>query len=144
MPQGDNMNHKGFTLLELLMAIAVIGILAAIAIPSYQLQMQKSRRTDAMSALSALHIEMEKFRGNCTLYPNTVGNADNCAGRTIDFSATSNEGFYNLSITAATANSYTLSADPTGVQVDDTGCDPMTIAVTASNPKGVKAPADCW
>jgi type IV pilus assembly protein PilE len=141
------MNHKGFTLLELLMAIAVIGILAAIAIPSYQLQMQKSRRTDAMSALSALQIEMEKFRGNCTSYPDTRSNADDCAGRTIDFPATSNEGYYNISIAAATANSYTIEADPTGVQADDTGCDPMRITVDNTHPKGEKGNGgggDCW
>lgn len=141
------MDNKGFTLIELLMAIAVIGILAAIAIPSYQIQMQKSRRTDAMAALSQLQREMEKFRGSCTLYPNTIGNADDCAGRTIKFSGTSNEGYYNLSIAAATANSYTIEADPTGVQVDDTGCDPMRITVNNTNPKGLKGNAgggDCW
>jgi len=138
------MNHKGFTLMELLLVIAIIGILAAIALPSYQSYTQKSRRTDAMAALSSLQMQMEKFRGSCTLYPNAVANASSCPGRTIKFSGTSNEGYYTIAITAATANSFTLSADPTGVQAGDTGCDPMTITVTTSDPKGVKAPADCW
>jgi type IV pilus assembly protein PilE len=138
------MRYKGFTLIELLIAVAVIAILAAIAVPTYQNHMLKSRRTDAHAALSSLQLEMEKFRGSCTSYPDTVSNADDCAGGTIDFSSTSNDGHYTISITAATANSYTLSADPTGVQADDTGCDPMTITVNNSNPRGDKGPADCW
>jgi type IV pilus assembly protein PilE len=138
------MNHKGFTLLELLMVIAIIGILAAIAVPSYSSYVQKSRRADAMAALSGLQMEMEKFRGSCTLYPNTIGNADNCAGRTIDYSATSNDDHYNISITAATANSYTIVADPTGVQASDTDCDPMSIIVDNTSPKGRKNKPDCW
>jgi type IV pilus assembly protein PilE len=147
MHQGDNMNQKGFTLLELLTVVAIIGIMAAFAVPSYQSYVQKSRRTDAMSALSELQREIEKFRGSCTLYPNTIGNADDCAGRTIKFSGTSNEGYYNLSITAATANSYTIEADPTEVQADDADCDPMRITVDNSHPKGEKGNdggGDCW
>lgn len=138
------MNHKGFTLIELLMVIAIIGILSAFAVPGYQSYVQKSRRADAMAALSGLQIAMEKFRGSCTLYPNTLGNADDCAGRTIDYSATSNDGYYNISISAATANSYTIEADPAGVQASDTDCDPMSIAVDNGHPRGQKASADCW
>ena len=141
------MNNKGFTLMELLLVIAIIGILAAIALPSYQSYTQKSRRTDAMAALSSLQMQMEKFRGSCTLYPNAVANADNCAGRTIKFSGTSDEGYYNISIAAATANSYTIEAAPTGVQAGDTKCAPMRITVNNANPRGLKGNdggGDCW
>jgi type IV pilus assembly protein PilE len=140
------MNSKGFTLIELMMVLAIIGILAMIAVPAYQGSVQKSRRADAKAALSGLQMEMEKFRGSCTQYPTAIGNADDCAGRAIEYSDTSNDGYYDLSIVAAnsTATAYKIEADPTGVQVDDTDCDPMSITVNNTYPKGLKAPADCW
>lgn len=140
------MKTRGFTLIELMIVIAVIGILAAIAVPAYQDSVQKSRRADAIAALSGLQLEMEKFRGSCTQYPTAIGNADDCAARTIDYAGTSNDGYYNLSIVAAnsTATAYKIEADPTGVQTDDTDCDPMSITVNNTYPKGLKAPADCW
>jgi type IV pilus assembly protein PilE len=143
------MNQKGFSLMELLIVVTITGILASIAVPTYQNYVQKSRRTDAMAALSELQREMEKFRGSCTSYPDTRSNADDCAAGTIDFPATSNEGYYNISIVAAdsTANAYTIEADPTGVQADDSDCDPMRITVDNSHPKGEKGNdggGDCW
>ena len=134
--------------MELLIAVAILGILAAVAVPGYQGYMEKSRRTDAKATLLALQNAMEKFRGNCTQYPANLGNADVCgansANSTIAFSATSDEGYYNLSISNASANTYTLTADPTGTQAGDSDCDPMTITVNTSNPKGLKGDASCW
>lgn len=142
------MNHKGFTLMELLMVIVIMGILAAIAVPSYQNSVQKSRRTDGKTALSGLQIEMEKFRGNCITYPGNLGNADACGANagasTIDFSANSNDGYYTIFITQPTANSYTLKAVAVGSQANDTDCPSLFITVDNAHPKGQKTPADCW
>jgi len=142
------MKHQGFTLLELLMVIAIIGILAAIAVPSYSGYVKKSRRADAMTALTALQIKMEKFRGSCIYYPKNTGNGDVCgassAVSTIEFPGTSNDNHYTITIPVATANTYTLKAVPVGDQANDTDCPEMTITVTNSKPKGVKAPEKCW
>ena len=125
-------SQQGFTLLELMISTAIIGILAGIAYPSYQSQVQASRRSDAIKALLATQLAEEKWRANNTAYTTTLTD--------LDISATSPDGYYDISITAADASTYTISADPKGLQIHDTDCDPMTI-----NHDGVKTPASgCW
>ena len=147
---GCAMKNKGFTLIELMVVVLVVGILAAIAYPSYQKSIQKSRRADARAAIADIQLAQEKRRGNCIFYAQTIGAADVCdavnmgANNIVAGSATSNEGFYNMSILAATGNAYTIQADPQGVQAADTDCDPITFAVSAANPNGLKGPAGCW
>ncbi|MFO8046335.1 MAG: prepilin-type N-terminal cleavage/methylation domain-containing protein, partial [Halomonas sp.] len=59
-PTGSTRRSAGFTLIELMIAVAVIGILAAIAIPRYQSYVEKARRTDAMSALTTIAGQLER------------------------------------------------------------------------------------
>lgn len=134
-------NRAGFTLIELVIALTIVGILAAIAYPSYQESVRKSRRSDAKAGLLSLQLTQEKFRANCIQYATAIGNTESCAtgNFTAKHASTSPDGYYNLSITSASATSYTLSADPTGVQAGDAKCDPMTI-----DQDGNKTPADCW
>ena len=55
------LRHKGFTLIELLITVAIIGILAAIALPSYTAYVQRSRITEAVSGLSSMSVNLERF-----------------------------------------------------------------------------------
>ena len=137
---------KGFTLVEMMIVVVVVGILAAIALPSYQDQMNKSRRSDAKAALLGLQLALEKFRGSCASFPSAIDTADDCAAGEIKYATTSTDGYYNLSIVAAssTGNSYKIEADPTGAQAGDSGCDPMSLTVNNANPKGLREPAECW
>ena len=129
--------HSGFTLIELMIVVVVIGILATIAYPAYNDYVQKARRADAYAALTDMQLLQEKFRASCPTYAASVG-ATCTTGVTYNAAATSPEGHYDMSVLAADSSSYTLIADPTGAQIGDTDCDPITI-----DQDGVISPADC-
>ncbi len=144
MRMNDQNKNRGFTLIELMMVVAIVAIIATFAVPAYQDAVRKGKRADAVAALSKLQLAQEKLRGSCANYANALGTADNCAGRTINWAADgfSAQDYYAISITAATGNSYTLQADPRASQAGDTACDPMTI--TYANGTTTKGPAGCW
>ena len=140
------MKQQGFTLIELMIVVVLIGIMAMVAIPAFNDSVEKSRRMDGHNALVGLQLEMEKYRGNCALFPTAIEGADDCANRKIGYSTTSPEGYYSLSVVAAnsTGNAYKILADLVGAQAEDSACDPLTITVNNLNPKGLREPENCW
>ena len=144
------MKSRGFTLIELLIVVVVAGILALMVYPSYEEQVRKARRADGKAAAAGLLLAQSKLRANCRFFAQSIGSDDDCqstaASTVVGYRTTSEEGFYNLSIEASTASgvAYTIVADPTGVQADDTSCDPLKIEVNAANPNGLKTPTACW
>lgn len=145
-----NERSSGFTLVELMITVAILGIIAAIAYPSYQNSVRQSRRSDGVAAALGIQVAQEQFRGNCPFYAQSLGASNICGANagasTVQGSTTSREGHYSLSIQAGSAsgNSYTIVVDPQGQQATDTSCDPMTITYNNTNPNGLKAPAACW
>lgn len=148
---------KGFTLVELMIVVAIVGILASIAIPSYQKNILKSRRADARSALLGFANAMERhFTENFSYCEAATavfvgcGNG-NDTGVPVIFSATSpldgTAVYYNLNIDAANATSFLLSATPVGPQAND-DCGILEIdSLLQKDMTGAAAgmtTADCW
>jgi len=126
---------RGFTLIELMVVVALIGILAAIAAPAYTEYVRKARRADAKNALTALQLQQEKWRASNVAYSAALSN--------LNWAATSSDGYYLLAITAATATAYNMTAAPTGRQAGDR-CGTFAVNQSGPNKGGSYANADCW
>lgn len=109
-----NRSHaRGFTLVEVMIAVVVVSLLSALAYPSYKEQVAKGRRADAKQTLLELSQRMERFYTERGTYAGAV------LGATGLFPKVSSGGFYDLSITAQTADGFTVKATPRGAQVGD-------------------------
>jgi len=117
---------SGFTLIEMLITVVVLGILAAIAIPNYTDYITKARRSDATINLSRIAALQEKFFTQCGFYAANFGAAQSCtvpAAGTLNASLTgaaTTDGYYTIAVaagpTGTLASSYTLTATPAGTQ----------------------------
>lgn len=115
--------EAGFTLIELMIVVAIIGILAGIAYPAYSEYVKKGRRADAKAGLMSLQLAQEKYRTNCTQYATAIGNPMSCVtgNFTLIGSTSSPDGHYTLSIVSADGAGYSLKATrlSTGAQKND-------------------------
>ena len=121
--------QKGFTLIELMIVVAIIGILASIAIPSYQEYVRRARAADATGVLADMRIKMEQFFQDNRTY---VGGP--CAAP-----AGTNTAFFGFSCSAGpAATTYTLQAQGAGVMAA------YRYTITESNVKSSSFNAACW
>lgn len=126
----------GFTIIELMIAVVIIGILAAIAYPNYADYVRRSRRADAQAALMQLRLAQEKFRANNTTYGD---------GAALGYPRNSDQGFYQINITANSAVGFTATATPQNAQSTDTACGAANFRVTEAGPDlGDAAKRTCW
>lgn len=120
----------GFTLVELIIAIAVMAILAGLAWPSYQSAVQKGRRADAMAGLTKLMQAQERWRSEHASYQATLSNLTGAR-------STSPDGHYALSLVdeSVSATGYTAraTANSTSPQSRDSVCRVMQVVVSGAN-----------
>lgn len=104
---------QGFTLVELIIAVAVVTILATVALPSYREHVAASRRADAKSALLAAAQALERYYTERGTYVGAT------LGSTGLYPATSPQGYYTMAITTLSVDGYTLRATRSGGQTGD-------------------------
>jgi type IV pilus assembly protein PilE len=155
LPRRSRRRLRGFTLIELMIVVGVIALLSMIALPSYMDSVRKSRRAEAVAALSSLQQAQERWRANCPQYttaltsPAASSPASMCAvGTGLGLSATTSDGRYTIAVASATATGYTATATAVAGkgQTNDkalgVSCTPLTMAASAGN--WSVTPTQCW
>ena len=133
-PHAIGRRPRGFTLIELMIAVIVLGILVAVALPSFLYSIRKGRRSEAFSALSALQQAQERYRGNNPTYASLTALAAVSPDATA--SPTRPGGYYTITVDSNSATGYVVTANGTGSsQASDGRCAKLSIEVTGGNIK---------
>ncbi|MNN36030.1 Fimbrial protein precursor [compost metagenome] len=141
-------SSRGFTLLEMMVVVAIIGILAVIAYPSYQQYVLRANRSEGQALLSdAVAREERYFAQNNAYVSAQEGIAKLNMRKTDGGKVTSETGKYSLVVSnPANSGGYLLSAVPQGPQVADTLCGTLTL--NAVGERGITgnaaSAAECW
>lgn len=107
--------HTGFTVIELMITVAIVAILAAFAIPMFGEQLAKGRRSDAISTLTELQLKQERWRANHSTY----GSLKEITGAADDAAFNATRGNYDYSVSDASATDVLITATPKAGQAGD-------------------------
>jgi type IV pilus assembly protein PilE len=137
-------NARGWTLTELLISLALMSVLAAVALPTYQQQQRQARRGDGQAALLQLQMDQARWRSMHGSYATSVSELGWTQGL-------SPQKHYQITVTDATADGYTAQASGLGSQAADRECANLRLrwqggatAVFSAGDHPDSDPASCW
>lgn len=135
----------GFTLVELMITVGIVGILAAIAIPAYNAYVRQANRTDATRTMLQDAQALQRcYSQYFTYLPTAPATCPIVAGTT-----NSPAGYYSITVAIPTATTYTITATPQNPpQTNDTSCTTFTLQSsgqeTAQNSAAADSTSTCW
>ena len=128
---------RGFTLIELMVTLVVVAILAAVALPSFQDSVRKSRRADAFTAISSIQQAQERWRGSRSPYSDSLPNTAvaPALANGLGMGTQSSGGYYGLSLGSVSATGYdTVATAVAGKsQAEDGSCKVLGIRLAGGN-----------
>lgn len=133
----------GFTLIELMIVVAIVGVLAAVAYPNYREYVMKGNRSDAKASLTRSAQELTRCFTSFNRYDH-----DDCAEAALyDAAYVSTEGYYALTA-VINPTTFVLTATAAGTQLADTNCTTFTLSNTGARTAATSTSADstarCW
>lgn len=123
--------RRGFTLIEIMIALVVIVLLAAVAYPAYTAAIAKNRRAEGVAAIAAVQLAQERWRSSNDSYSSTHDDTNKKFTDLNVSSVSSPEGYYNLAISGADEVGYIVTATAVSgkAQASDTNCVRLQVEV---------------
>ena len=135
-----NLRYRGFSLVELMIVVAILSIVTAWGYGSYRDTVIKSRRSEGLGELLMIAGELERYYADQGTYAGAqLGNTANAV-----HASSSKNGYYNFSITTASAVQFTITATPQGGQADDSNCGTFTLDSLGTRQASGSHGEDCW
>ncbi|MEH6570882.1 MAG: type IV pilin protein [Halioglobus sp.] len=142
--------NRGFTLIEIMIVVAILGILVLVALPAYQQQILKTKRSLGKGELLDVLARQEQFYVNNKRYADTLdllGYAANPYAIDADgndIATTASNRIYRIELSAVTTSSFNLQAIPQLNQAKDTRCGSLQITSVGTKTVSSGATTGCW
>lgn len=138
-PRFGSRRSAGFTLVELAVALALVGVLAGIAVPSWQAQVRQARRADAHLAIGLVHQAQERWRSSHPAFATQLGRG------ALDLPALSPDGHYAVALGGGAdgaASGFVVTATARGRQAADRACSVLRLVAEGGDLRFTSARSD--